>query len=339
MRKTNLMLLVIAIVITLSSCKKELPNPSINSTKNAIENISADLTTTENGVYGNWLTFDSRDEYVEKVGDISSIFSTSNNPDSVLNEFDSMMGFTSLRQYHNDTTEISSEKDTVCYISSPVFSSVLNRYGIYEIDDTIYVETPNNTYKITDGDDEKLDAIMTYFNDVEVESSSLPEGVEVTRIYKSGSGISKEEAIELNSGYDYSFTRADHHTINGKRYKTVAVVNDFSRGNYTIYGLETKYEIGKKSFGKWYYTPTNAHWLYLYAQSDYYAQFRYFSIPKYFGINVTRYDLTRIYVEAYSYYHDIRSAHPTIYVEYLMSTHKSHIHSTTKTIEIFESGF
>lgn len=328
-------LIIILMSIALVSCTKEIVTPAKNSTNQL---NTADVSTTSNSTYGNWLKFDTRDEYISMVEDITYIFSESTNPDSVLDEFESTMEYESLRHYHNDTTNISSTKDTVSYILSPLFSTIMNKYGIYEIDDTIYVESPNNTFIITDGDDDKLNSVMDLFESVEVDENELPENVLVTRVYKPESGITKEEAIEMSSAYDHSFTRENIHTINGKRYKTVAVVHQFSRGSLTLYALETKYEIGAKRFGRWYYTPTNAHWLSLSGQSNYYVWFAV-GTPYSFNFSVTKNNLTGIYYQAYSYYNSVRNAHPVVNVSELISTHSSHIHSTTKTIEIYETNF
>lgn len=335
--KSNKFILVL-IAVAFIGCKREIVSPSsINNSSN--ENISADVLTTANEAYGNWLKFKTRAEFTSKINEISSLYSNSSNPDSVLNLFDLANEFISLRQSYADTTRVPVESDTTCYITSSVFSSVINKNGIYEINDTIYVESPNNTFIITDGNEGKLSAVMGFFNVVHVNKESLPADVNVVRIYKKDCGLTLEEIQKKGDGYDHSFTRADEHKILGTQYKTVAVVHDFARPNFVLYAFETKYEKGIKKHGVWRYNSFPAHWLHLQVETFYNVNYRFYTRQKYYGVNITNYDKSIIYAEAFSYTNYLSSFLPSVYVESLQSTHQSHIHSTTKQILIFETGF
>ena len=248
-----------------------------------------------------------------------------------MNVFENQKEFTSLRKYYSDTSELSIENEV--YILSPVFTSILNKNGIYQIDDTIFVETPNHSYIIENASINNLNVMMPYFNSIEIDENLIPEGVSIIKVFKKNSGLTKEQAIQQGAGYDYSFTRADEHDILGKRYKNVAVVHDFSRNNYTIYAFETKYEIGKSRRGNWFYTPFKAHWLNLFVETYFDVKSMILIYPKYFSCNVTNSNTSGIYREAYKKYDNNKNNLPVVFVQNLNSTHVSHLHS--KTYKIF----
>lgn len=243
----QLLILISLSAIVIISCSKEIaPSPSLSLTE--IQN--ADILITENSNWGNWLHFNSVSEFQEYANDLHVLFSdTALNADSLLDLNDNSIGFYSLRQLYNNTSSvIPANMDSTC-CAPKVLSEILNKYGIYQIKDTIYRVAKNNIFKINSGDVKLLEDIEDLYSVVDINKEELPIGVCVIKLFDINTKL--EEVIASKGGYSHSFTQATYLYSKGETYKLVATFELYSVPYYTEFYTSSKFEKKKKGTSKW----------------------------------------------------------------------------------------
>lgn len=249
MKKFNLFLAVIVLSI-ISSCKKD---SNLLQSKYA-NNNSADLITANNSTYGNWLKFSDRDDFVSYASSIKEVFENETNSDSILNILDNTNDIVSMRQFYSDTFDFEFPEyyDSVEFVHGTM-ASIVNKYSIYQIGDTIIRIGKNYIFAITDGDADFLSTTDDLFDDTYIDEETLPGNMFVSKIVKSGS---MDEIESSGHGYDISFTYADDYWVGSKtRYKLVAGYICYSYDYptaYTEYFTYSKFVKGKRNLsGIW----------------------------------------------------------------------------------------
>jgi hypothetical protein len=232
--------------IVIISCNKEIaPSPSSSLTE--IQN--ADILITENSSWGNWLHFNSVSEFQEYANDLHVLFSdTSLNADSLLDLNDKSLGFYSLREFYNtSSSDMPNNIDSSCYVPK-VLSAMLNKYGIYQIKDTIYRVAKNNIFKINTGDVSLLNNVANFYNVVNINNQELPTGVSIIKLFGKSTPLNDVKAA--NGGYNIRFTQASYLYSKGETFKLVAFFSLYSVPYYTEFYTKSRFE-KKKGTSKW----------------------------------------------------------------------------------------
>jgi hypothetical protein len=242
----QLLILISLSAIVIISCSKEIaPSPSLSFTE--IQN--ADILIKENSNWGNWLHFNSVSEFQEYANDLHVLFSdTTLNADSLLDLNDNSIGFYSLRQLYNNTSSvIPANMDSTC-CAPKVLSAMLNKYGIYQIKDTIYRVAKNNIFKINSGDVSLLNKISDFYNVVNINTQELPTGLIIIKLFGKSTPLNDVKAA--NGGYNIRFTQASYLYSKGETFKLVAFFSLYSVPYYTEFYTKSRFE-KKKGTSKW----------------------------------------------------------------------------------------
>jgi hypothetical protein len=216
-------------------------------------NINNNLVSTDqiitNENYGSWMKFDDLEEYKNFINNLKSeIENSSGDIDSILDVKESNLGYTSYRHFYNNLTEsdINLLKDSVCP-APMILSSLANKYGIYQIEDTIFRITKYNIFKIINGDASQLEYTNPFLTTETISEGQLPSGIEVIKLYDTSTPLNI--VIANGGGYSHRFTREDKKDINGETFKLVATFSLYSVPYYTEFYSKSEFE--KKNRKKW----------------------------------------------------------------------------------------
>ncbi len=238
--------ILFAFLITLTSCEKEVSKPISN--ESAI--VSADQLVT-NATYGNWLKFNDLNEYKNHLEFLKSkVESSPENVDSVLDVLETGLSIVSLRHFYNNLTEeyIQTVTDSICY-APMLLSSMVNKFGIYQIEDTIYRITKNNIFKITNGNTNLLSLTDPFVTTETIPEGQLPSTIDIIKLYNISTPLN--EVIANGGGYSTRFTREDKKVIDGVTFKLVATFSLYSVPYYTEFYSKSKFE-KKRNKNSWY---------------------------------------------------------------------------------------